>query len=208
MRPLWQADAQALLADRHLSAWSADAIARQRFASTLHHFLASQPDTEVWSIGGEAIDSVSALCRQVGMCFPLGAIEPRIHGLRGFTDALRQRGSDNFGSYSRFRYIIWHEADATLNASPELFGEIVDALTGVAAEAEYASERLMMIQRTVFVGGPALQAYADDPRGQFRSWLGRRSGVGRPFWEVVTGVEAPDVRTEAVERLIDGGVIA
>lgn len=203
-RPHWQADTQALLAEAHVAAWSDDAHARQRFASSLHHFLASQPDTEVWSIGGGAIDSVSSLCRQVGMCYPLGVIEPRLHGLRGLTDALRQRGSDAYGCYSRFRYVIWHEADATLNKDPELFGEIVDALTGVAAEFEFASERLLMIQRTVFVGGSGIEAYGKRRGGQFRSWLGH--GSGRPFWEVVTGVESPDVRVKPLERLVEGGV--
>lgn len=204
-RPYWPADVQAALAETHLAAWCKDANGRQRFASSLHHFLTTQPDTEVWTIGGPGVSDVDAICRQVAMCFPIDVIEPRIHGLRGLTDALRRPLSDIYGTIARFRYIIWHDADHLLRADRDLFGQVVDAIAGVAAEGEYASERLLTIQRAVFVGGPDLAAYGDDPRGQFRSWY--RFNGEPAFWAEVTGQDEPEIRVETVDRLLDGGVI-
>ena len=69
------------------------------------------------------------------------------------------------------------------------FGQIVDAMAGVAAEAEYVSDDLLLLHRAVFVGGSVLDVYAEDAKSQFQKWLVDEHG--EPFWKVVTGLETP-----------------
>jgi hypothetical protein len=81
-----------------------------------------------------------------------------------------------------------------------LFGSLVDALAGVAAEAEYVSDDLLMIHRAVFVGGPILATYATKSSGQFQSWAVDTLGA-EPFWQVVTQIEKPPFKTYQIDVL-------
>ncbi len=86
-----------------------------------------------------------------------------------------------------------------LHENHKLFGRLADALAGVAAEAEYASDELLIIQRTIYVGGPLLDVYAENRHGQFRAWY--TDGHGEPFWKVVTGLDAPPVLRYQIDLL-------
>lgn len=72
-------------------------------------------------------------------------------------------------------------------------------MAGVAAEAEYVSDDVLMIHRTVFVGSSMLDVYAEDPRGAFRTWY--HDGQGEPFWHVVTGIDDPAFLRYGIDAL-------
>lgn len=202
----WPADVQALLAEEHLAAWTPIARQATGFSASLRHYLALQPDTEVWSISGRTMTTLDDIAAALESTVPCGPISPTIDGPRGITEALRHRAGSGYGSLARFRYVLWTDVDEMLERDPDTFGALADALIGVAAESEYASDELLMIHRNVFVGGEALGEYASDPRGQLRRW--RRDTPGqRPFWECVTQLPAPPVNVRRVERLLQGGAI-
>lgn len=207
---LWPADTQALLNEAHLAAWASGASSATRFTAGLQQFLALQPDTEVWLLPGGAIGDVSTLAAHLAAFVPVDEIAPRIDGPAGITDALRSRWPSHFGTVSRFRYVIVHDADRFIDRDETLFGDFADALMGVAAEAEYVSDELLLIQRAVFVGGSRLHHAAQEPRGPLRAWRRDRSGAGggaSPFWAAVTSLEEPPVLAHPVEKLLQGGVL-
>jgi hypothetical protein len=185
----WQADVAQLLDESHLVAWSDAAALRTQFAVSLAHFLGSQNDTEVCVFYGKHITDLDSFCHQLERCLPGPGLERRIHGPRGAVNLLRARPSFRGRIPSKYRYYIWHDADVLLRADSKLFGQVVDAISGVAAEAEYVSDDLLLIHRCVYVGGAILDIYAEDGKSQFNQWLD--DGQGDPFWRVVTGVEAP-----------------
>jgi hypothetical protein len=117
-----------------------------------------------------------------------------IDGPGGVIDCLRERnaGTSDAMPMAKRRYYLWHDADALLKRDPATFGAIFDAMAGIAAEAEYASEDLLLIHRAILVGGPALAQYAKNPAGQFQSWLTDTAG-SPPLWKVITGLEHPPV---------------
>lgn len=207
----WEPDVAALLDLEHLAAWSRDRRPRSELVSGLQRFLAGQPGVEVCPIFGRHVTSLDALCEQLELTLPFGPIARRIDGTEGIVAALRSRSS---GPYAvRTRYLLWSEADRLLEAAPESFAAVADAIAGVSAEAEYVSEDALLVQRCVYVGGPALAEYARDPSGAFRAWqppagapAGRRDGVV-PFWRLVTGLESPPVRVAAVEGLLAGAAV-
>jgi len=80
-----------------------------------------------------------------------------------------------------------------------LFGQIVDAMAGVAAEAEFVSDDMLLLHRSVFVGSTMLDVYADDAKGQFRRWL--PDVHGEPFWQVVTGIKRPPFMRYRIDAL-------
>ena len=196
----WQPEVMAALDERHLVAWSHAQPRRSRFAASLGQFLGSQRDTDVVPLYGRFIRDLEGFCHQLERSIPVETLERRIDGTDSVTDALRSRQSVRGRSVARCRYIVWNEAETLLKADAKLFGSLVDAMLGVCAEAEYASEDLLLIQRCVFIGGPALADYADAPDGQFKAWL--PDGLGVPFWAMVTGVEQPDVRCAHLDELM------
>ena len=90
------------------------------------------------------------------------------------------------------RYYIWLDADHLLRADHALLGMAADALMGVAAEAEYSSDDRLVIHRAVFIGGPALDVYAEDERGQFCTWAAHARRASP--WPIATGLSRPPVR--------------
>ncbi len=196
----WQPEVMALLDERHLAVWSHAQSRRTHFAASLAQFLGSQRETDVVTLYGRFINDLESFCHQLERSIPIDRLERRIDGTDGVTDALRSRESVRGRSVARCRYIVWNDADMLLRADSALFGRLVDAMLGVSAEAEYASEDLLLIQRCVFVGGPALADYAEHPDGQFRAWL--PDGLGEPFWAMVTGIDAPNTTTAHIDELM------
>ncbi|MBK7403671.1 MAG: hypothetical protein IPJ41_03295 [Phycisphaerales bacterium] len=185
----WEPEVTQLLDEHHLVAWSAVARRRVHFTACMTHFLALQPDAEICPIYGKFVTDLDSFCHQVERSIPGVAIQRRIDGPDGLVALLRSRHTLRYRAASRYRYFVWSDADVLLKADHRLFGRIVDALAGVAAEAEFASDELLLVQRTVFVGGPMLDLYSQNQQGQFRAW--HDDGLGEPFWRMVTGVEAP-----------------
>lgn len=189
-----------MLDEEHLVAWSDLPRQRLAFAASLARFLESMRDTEVCVFYGRFISDLESFCHQLERAIPGEPLERRIDGRHGVTALLRTRQELPGCRPTRLRYIIWHDADMLVRRDHMLFGRLVDAMIGVAAEHEYASDDLLLIQRTIFIGGPVLNAYADDPRGQFNSWY--EDGLGEPFWEVVTGVESPPTRRLRIDSIL------
>lgn len=195
-----------MLNEHHLVAWSRNAQVCERFALELAAFLHNFADTQVCTIPGWHVRDLDSFCThlEAGLAKAAGvehwpAIARKLHGRHGVIDHLRRRGGhgeDAHHTAHKRRYYIWRDADALLRKDSALFGELVDALTGVAAEAEYVSEDLLFLHRAAFVGGPALDLYAQNPQGQFCRWLADRSDDGEahePLWRTITGVSKPPV---------------
>lgn len=195
----WQADVAQLLDEHHLVAWSAQARRRLHFAVSLGQFLESQRDVEVCTFYGRFITDMDAFCHQLERAIVGLPLERRVDGPSGVVNMLRSRQEIPGRVPSRYRYYIWHDADVLLREDHRLFGQIAEAMAGVAAEAEYVSDDLLLIQRSVYVGGPMLDVYAEDDRGALRSWLD--DGLGQPFWKLVTGVEAPPVLRYGIDQM-------
>jgi hypothetical protein len=195
----WQPDVMAMLDDHHLVAWSTSGYRRLQFSATLQQFFGAQRDTDVCVLHGRFIDDLDSFCTQLERLLPGPPLERRIDGPSGVTSLLRSRHTFRGHAAAKYRYIVWNDADVLLRADHGLFGALADSLAGVAAECEYASDDLLLLQRVAFVGGRALDVYADDPRGQFRAWL--PDSVGEPFWSLVTGLDEPPVMRYAIDGL-------
>jgi len=196
----WQPEVMAALDERHLSVWSHAQSRRTRFAASLAQFLGAQRETDVVTLYGRFITDIESYCHQLERAIPLDRLSRRLDGTDSITDALRNRQSIRGRSVARCRYIVWNDADVLLRADEDLFSRLVDAMLGVSAEAEYASEDLLLIQRCVFIGGTALAEYAEKPDRQFSRWL--PDGLGEPFWALVTGVDAPAVHATHIDELM------
>lgn len=195
----WQPEVMARLDDDHLVSWSPHALTRTRFAASLQQFLGAQPDTEVCNFYGRYITDLESFCHQLERMLPAPPLRRQIDGPRGVTESLRSRHSFRGRSIARQRFYVWHDADHLIEHDRVLFGRLADALMGVAAEAEYVSDDLLMIQRCVFIGGDGLQQYASDHKGQLRAW--QPDPFGEPFWRVVTGLDVPPVQVAEIASL-------
>lgn len=199
----WQADVLALMDDSHLVAWSPSPRRQLDFLASLGQFLQAQRHMEVVRFQGRHIVDLESFCDQLERGIPGPSLARRVHGPRGVVSLLRGRDPAHCGPASRYRFLLWDDAHVLLERDRQLFGELVDAIAGVAAELEYVSDDLLLIQRALFAGNAALQTYADDPQGQFKIWL--PDGFDEPFWEVVTGIAEPTITTLSIDRLIEPG---
>jgi hypothetical protein len=197
--PDWQADVTQLLDEHHLVAWSDSPARRTQFAVSLGQFLGSQRDTEVCVFYGKFIDDLESFCYQLERSIPGPPLERRLHGPRGAVSLIRSRASFRGRPETKFRFYVWHDADVLLRKNHVLFGQIADAMAGVAAESEYVSDDLLLLHRAVFVGSSILEIYYDDPRSQFRRWL--PDAHGEPFWQVVTGIRRPPFLKYRIDTL-------
>ncbi len=195
----WQPDVTQMLDEHHLAAWSREPRRRLHFAASLSQFLESQRDTEVCTFYGRHITDIESFCYQLERAIPGAPLERRIDGPSGVTAMLRQRQTFGLRPPAKYRYYVWHDADVLLKRDEKLFARLLDALMGVAAEAEYASDDLLLIHRSVLVGGPLLDVYADNPKGQLQSWYD--DGHKDRFWEVVTGIERPPTMRYQIDLL-------
>jgi hypothetical protein len=195
----WQPDVVQMLDESHLVACSASARYRTYFAVLLSQFLQGLRDTEVCTLYGRFITDLESFCYQLERAIPGPALERRIDGPSGVTALLRSRETFRGRAASKYRFYVWHDANVLLESDERLFGRLVDAMAGVAAEAEYVSDDLLLIHRAVFVGATTLEDYSRKDRGQFQSWA--LDAFGDPFWQVVTGIEAPPVSRFLIDTL-------
>lgn len=197
----WQADVTQLTDEHHLVAWSDLAARRTQFAVSLGQFLGMQRDTEVCTFYGRYITDLDSFCHQLERAIAGPSLERRIDGPRGIVSLLRERSSFRGRPETKHRYYIWHDADVLLKRDHLLFGQLVDAFAGVAAEAEYVSDDLLLLHRAIYVGSSVLDVYAEDERGQFQCWLPDPHPGLEPFWEMVTGIQRPPVMRYAIDVL-------
>ncbi|MEN0020680.1 MAG: hypothetical protein AAF747_07350 [Planctomycetota bacterium] len=197
----WEPTVTQMLDENHLVAWSDRARHRVHFAAALTQFLGGLRDSEVCPFYGRHITDLESFCYQLERALPGVNLDRRIEGASGVTSLLRSRHTFRHRPASKFRYFIWHDADVLVREDHRLFGRLVDALVGVSAEQEYTSDELLILHRTIFVGGPLLDVYAEDNAGQFRAWYD--DGQGEPFWSVVTGLETPPIETFSIDDMID-----
>lgn len=188
----WRIDAAQLLEEHHLVAWSPRRESRDLFGRELASHLSKLDDTQVCVLNGSTITDVASFAEALAAELDVGRIAPTLGGPSGVIECLRRRPIHDGRPATKRRFYIWLDADAMLRRDHRLFGRVVDAIAGIAAEAEYASEDLLLLHRAVFIGSSVLDVYAEDPRGQFRSWWTEEGeDAARPFWDVVTGVERP-----------------
>jgi hypothetical protein len=203
----WRADTLQLMEESHLCAFSRDAASRTGFLDALAPFLGALADTQVSVLRGRLIEDLYSFCAQLENALGCQRIRRRIDGPLGVIEALRTRPSWSIDEPEngapttrpiRRRFIVWEDADLLLNRDAALFSLLVDAIMGVAAECEYTGDDLLLIQRAVFLGGPALDVYAEQKDGQFKSWAhGPRS---RPRWKSLTKQSGPRVYRYAIAK--------
>lgn len=199
LRGGWQAEALSWTEQAHLVGWSEERAPRLAFGSELGQFIQAQGQMEVLPLHGRSIVNIETFCQQLERSIPGRPLARRVDGPRGVTSLLRSRVARHPGLPSRHRYIIWHDADVLLQRDARLLGALLDAMMGVAAEAEYVSDDVLLLTRVVLLGGPDLAEYAADDSGQLRAWL---PGVhGEAFWRLVTGLERPLVRVARVDEV-------
>jgi hypothetical protein len=196
---LWQVEAAQLLEEHHLVAWAHLPAHRRRFGHDLAAHLGGMDDTQVCELPGAAVHDIFSFCNFLERQIRNDRIRRSIDAKGGIVDALRLVSDRNRPLKRRF--FIWHDADVMLRYDHRLFGRLADALMGVSAEMEYASEDLLLLQRVIFVGAPSLDVYAEDPRGQFRRWFSE-SGE-EPLWATVTGVKSPPVLRYRIDPMFD-----
>ena len=197
----WQPEVVQKLETHHLVAWSREVRDRTRFAASLQAYLQTQPATEVCVLQGRSILDMDAFCAQLERHIALDFDLARsVDGSRGIVAALRQRSYLPGRTQPRQRTIIWHDADILERARPSLFADIVEGVTGVSAELEFAGDDPgVFIQRAVFLGSERLRDAARRERSPFRAW---RSEGDTPFWTLVSGVRRPPVSICAVDALM------
>ncbi len=197
-----------LLEEHHLTAWTRRIADRERFGLQLAAKLRLLSDTQVCLIAGGVIHDLATFCKQLGRALMKSAdlarephVGEHIRGRGGVNDHLRNRVGDQPGHTAcKRRFYIWMDAEHLLKANAELFGELVNALTGVAAQTEYVSPDLLFIQRAVWIGGPSLSAYFENAQSPMQCWLNESEGheEHKPFWRSVTGLARPPVERIAI----------
>lgn len=183
------ADFVQLLDEHHVVAWAENPATRVRFGAALGRFLAGMRDVDLCHLHGKSILDIEAFCDQLEHAVIGPPLARRVSGRDGVVPLLRRREVLSGCAPAKFRYFLWHDADALLCRDRPLFSALTDAIVGVAAESEFVDDDLLLLQRLVLIGGPVLDGYAQDPKGQCRSWLRDASGVSR--WRISTGVRKP-----------------
>ena len=201
VRP-WQLALAQVLDEHHLCASSESFSARASFVDDLVSQLSLMDDTQVCVIDGLQTLDIASFGRELGTALGVDVRKHPIDSLESVVWALRRRFTPADQSPVKRRFIVWSEAHELLRQNSRAFSQLVDAMMGVAAESEFASEDLLLLQRCVFIGRSALDVYAEDPTAQFRAWMSE--GTERPLWSVVSGQDAPRVRRLPIER--DGSV--
>lgn len=200
--PQWPAELARLLESHHLAAWSSKPAERAAFAATLASFLAGVKAAQVVPLFGQGATDLESICYQLERSIPGSSpMRRRIDGPQGLVSRLRAQDLAPGRPPTRFRYILWHDPDTMIERDEDLFGRIADAIAGVAAEAEYATDDHLLITRAIYVGAEALRANADRESGPLRSWL--HGGSAEPFWQAVTGLDAPPLLAAPIQSLLE-----
>jgi hypothetical protein len=200
----WPDDIVQVLDDHHLVVCAAAPAAADRFADALTRRLRQLAETQVIEIDGTQAGDITSFCRQIErQVVPRAQRRSLPHGKSWWRDIASLisllRNTAAIAGAPKHRYIVWKDADVVLARDESLFGHLVNALLGVAAEQEHITPESLVLQRVVFIGSEALAAYADKPEGQFRRWLDEE---GSPFWEVASVLDGPPVVTYRLEGLI------
>lgn len=196
----WQPDVVQMLDEHHLVAFSDSPRRRMHFAVALGQFLQGMRDAEVCTLYGQFITDLESFCHQLERAIPGPQVNRRIDGMNGITALLRSRQVVRGRSAAKFRFYVWHDADVLLAADEALFGRLVDAISGVAAESEYVSDDVLLIHRAVYVGSSLLARYAERHDGQFQVWAAD-SAFDEPFWRIVTGIDRPPFTRYLIDEL-------
>jgi len=215
---LWPDEIVQLLDDQHLVviADPAGGDAADRFAAMLARRLRQMAETQAVVIDGATVRDVPTFCRALEKQMlsreerrRLPAAQAWWRDVPNVISLLRHAPN---GAPKR-RYFIWTNADQAsspgessgedgrgagglLQRDPVLFGRLVNALLGVAAEQEHISPDPLVLQRAVFIGGRALERYAEDPHSALNCWLDE---AGSPLWEVASVLEKPPVAMYRLE---------
>ena len=193
----WVETSDQLLCENHLVAWSKNPALRERYGLELTKHYKHMPMVESVPIAGSVVHKLEDLCRQLERALPevwhAERIKRSIEGAGGVIERLRERTSETGLPASRHRYYLWRDADVLLRHDRALFGQLVSAIMGVAAEAEYTGEDLLMVHRLVLIGGPELSAYAEEADSALHHWFDRPAGQNKPLWRVISGLERPPV---------------
>ena len=198
----WPAEVARLLEQHHLAAWAESPAERAAFAATLTAFLAGIKCAQVVPVFGHGAQDLEGLCYHLERSIPGAApMRRRIHGPMGLVARLRAQDHLPGRPLLHTRYILWHDPDTLIERDEDLFARIADAIAGVAAEAEFASDDTLLVTRALYIGGRSLEGYAQLESGQLRSWL--RDGSAEPFWRAATGIEAPPVLAAPLRNLLE-----
>lgn len=210
----WAPDTLQLLDEAHLVATSPRPEVRDRFSADLGRFIARLPWAELCPLHGRFIADLDSLRFHLDQGLGLDAehlaehlaAQPRRPGASlGLTERLRARAPRRRGV--THRYYLWNDADRLLRADPDLFARVIDAVAGVAAEAEYASDDVLLIHRLIAVGGSCLSLYASQPGGAFDTWWtdlhqpDTHWPAHDPSWAMLTGIPAPAFAIRTIEDL-------
>ena len=185
------------LLDEHHLVVLGEPVARHRFVRRLGERLASLPDSDVVPIRGDRATGLGSFGRELESALTRAPEPDRVPapGADGVSDIIAALRASP--PAAKRQYFLWHDADAMLESDVALFGRIVNALLGVAAEREHISPDRLVIQRTIFLGNDKLGAYAEEEHGQFRTWI--LAGDTTPFWEVASCLDRPSVLTFRLE---------
>jgi hypothetical protein len=161
------------LEESHLVIWAKERALVEHACALCRDALGSIPETQVVELDGRRMTDLGS-ARQVldaALPAPAGqALRPSFDGPAGILARLREPPASLGRTHVKRRYYLWTDADTLLASSPACFSVLVDAIAGVAAEGEYASDDLLLIQRLVVVGGPELAICHANAHGPLRTW--------------------------------------
>lgn len=161
------------LDEAHMIIWGADSSQRQHALTLCREMLSAIPETQTVELNGASMIDIKSARAALAASLP-GPIErepgPSFDGPSGVLARLREPPPPIGGAHIKRRYYLWHDADVLLTSSPASFSVMIDAIAGVAAESEYASDDLLLIQRLVLIGSPDLATCYADEHGPLRSW--------------------------------------
>ena len=197
----WQPEVLAKMDTHHIVAIADDVRTRTRFASNFQRFLSIQPNTEVCILHGRSILTIEGLCAQLECLIPTDQLARTIDGPMGVATLLRKHPIITGHPPIRRRYFLFHDADVIARANPDLFADIVEVFAGVAGELEFAMGESTFLQRSLYLGGQALEAEARSPDSRLHTWSPENT-PGIPFWSLVTGLKQPRTTLCSIEALV------
>lgn len=161
------------LDETHMVIWGEVPAQREHALLLCREMLSAIPETQTVELNGAAMTDIRSSRAALAESLP-GPLDrepgPSFDGPSGVLSRLREPPPPIGGAHIKRRYYLWHDADVLLTSSPASFSVMIDAIAGVAAESEYASDDLLLIQRLVLIGGPDLAMCYADEHGPLRSW--------------------------------------
>ncbi len=188
--PADPADIVPLLDDHHLVVLGDSDDERAHFDNALRRHLGQLPETVLIPVRTGQRNPVEGLCRALAQYLD----DPgRLDGTVASLGAVLRDGVVE----AKHEYFLWVDAGDALEADIEGFGQVVNAMMAAAAEREFVSSEVLVLQRFVFFGCAKLGAYAEEEGGQFRCWL--PDADGGPSADVMASVGTPPVLTYRID---------